>query len=79
MYAHKFSHLQHTTRIQPLNVVRMRVLSCGQAKLLDHVCASKIVATSAIDDDFTGTFLDGELRLEQGVTLILFSKLHLST
>ena len=55
----------------------MWVWLCGQAKLLDHLRACKVIATPSINDDSAGSLLHVESGLKQVVPLILLHSLHL--
>src|SRR5581483_9333378 len=58
-------------------MVRMWVLSCGQAKLLDQVGTHQVVAATRINNNARSSIVDDEESLEQVVALLLLGSLHL--
>src|SRR5581483_684381 len=58
-------------------MVRMWVLSCGQAKLLDQVGTHQVVAATRINNNVRSSIVDDEESLEQVVALLLLGSLHL--
>jgi hypothetical protein len=77
MNLHSLCYLCFTGIIQPLNVVRMWVWACGQAKLLDQIRTHQVIAATGVNDNARSPIVDDEESLEQIVALLLLSLLHL--
>ena len=65
--------------VEPLDLVRMWMRSCGERELLHHLHASQVVAAPSIYDDAHRTFFHNSLGMEQIVPLILLSLCDLHT
>jgi hypothetical protein len=52
-----------------LNVIRVGMLSCGQAKLLDHLNVHQVVAATTVNDGMYMAVLDDEEHVEEVVPL----------
>jgi hypothetical protein len=51
--------------LNPLNVIRMGMLSCCQAKFLDHLNVHQVVAATTINDGKYTIVLDNEEHVEK--------------
>ena len=79
MHTNSTCYLNLAAVVEPLDVVRMWMWSCGERKLLHHLHASQVVAAPSVYDDAHRTFLHNSLGMEQIVTLILLSLCDLHT
>ena len=64
-----FCYLELTAVVKPLNVIRVGMLSCGQAKLLDQLNVHQVVAATTVNDGMYTTVLDDEEHVEEVVAL----------
>jgi hypothetical protein len=69
MHPYYLCYLELTVVVKPLNVIRVGMLSCGQAKLLDHLNVHQVVAATTINDGMYTTVLDDEEHVEEVVAL----------
>ena len=65
--------------VEPLDVVRMRMWSCGEREILHHLHASQVVAAPSLYDDANRMFLHNSLCMGQIMPLILLSLCNLHT
>src|SRR3954467_4603796 len=72
-------YLNLTTIVKPLNIVRMRVWSCGERQLLHQLHASQVVATPSINNDANRTLFHHSLCVEQIMPLVLLGLRYLHT
>ena len=79
MHTNSTCYLNLAAVVEPLDVVRMWMWSCGERKLLHHLHASQVVAAPSVYDDAHRTFLHNSLGMEQIVPLILLSLCDLHT
>jgi hypothetical protein len=64
-----FCYLELTAVVKPLNVIRVGMFSCGQAKLLDHLNVHQVVATTTVNDGMYTVVLDDDEHVEEVVAL----------
>jgi hypothetical protein len=64
-----FCYLELTAVVKPLNVIRVGMLSCGQAKLLDQLNIHQVVAATTVNDGMYTAVLDDEEHVEEVVAL----------
>jgi hypothetical protein len=64
-----FCYLELTAVVKPLNVIRVGMLSCGQAKLLDQLNVHQVVVATTANDGMYMAVLDDEEHVEEVVTL----------
>jgi hypothetical protein len=64
-----FCYLELTVVVKPLNVIRVGMLSCGQAKLLDRLNVHQVVAATIVNDGMYTAVLDDEEHVEEVVAL----------
>jgi hypothetical protein len=69
MHPCRFCYLELTAIVKPLNVIRVGVLSCGQAKLLDQLNVHQVVVATIINDGMYTVVLDDEEHVEEVVAL----------
>jgi formaldehyde-activating enzyme involved in methanogenesis len=62
-------YLKLTIVVKPLNVIRVALLSCGQAKLLDHFNIHQVVVATIVNDGMYMTVLDDEEYVEEVAVL----------
>jgi hypothetical protein len=64
-----FCYLELTAIVEPLNVIRVGMLSCGQAKILDQLNVHQVVAATTVNDGMYTVVLDDEEHVEEVVAL----------
>jgi hypothetical protein len=69
MHPYCFCYLELTAVVKPLNVMRVGMLSCGQAKLIDHLNVHQVVAATTVNDGMYTAALDNEEHVEEVVAL----------